>query len=104
MNRLQSELHRLYLADESGLLDEQGRVRAMVLELTGPADWDVLSAVWRGVQADLELPAPAIAVSGTDGLQLWFSLEAPVPAAQAQAFLAALCAHYLPGVAPGACA
>lgn len=100
MNRLQSELHRLYLADESGLLDEQGRVRAMVLELTGPADWDVLSAVWRGVQADLELPAPAIAVSGTDGLQLWFSLEAPVPAAQAQAFLAALCAHYLPGVAP----
>ena len=54
----------------------------MVLELTGPADWDVLSAVWRGVQADLELPAPAIAVSGTDGLQLWFSLEAPVPAAQ----------------------
>ncbi len=110
MNRLQSELHRLYLlpapegrgtdADEAGLIDAQGRVRAMVLELARPADWQVLSKVWQGVQLDLELPAPAIAVSGTDGYQLWFSLTEPVPAQQATAFLDLLRVRYLSEVKP----
>jgi len=108
MNRLQFELHRLYLtapagpageAIASGLLGAHGMVRAMVLELCGPADWESLSRVWRGVQADLGWPAPAIAVSGTDGLQLWFSLVAPVPMRQAAACLDALRARYLPEVA-----
>lgn len=111
MNRLQSELCRLYLPNPgadlvtdndpapSGLVDAQGRVRALVLELTRPADWALLSKVWRGVQSDLELPAPAIAVSGTDGFQLWFSLAQPVGVAQAQAFLALLCRYFLPDVA-----
>lgn len=70
------------------------------MELTRAADWDVLSQVWRGVQADLQLPAPAIAVSGTDGLQLWFSLREPVSASRAAAFLAQLRSRYLAGVAP----
>jgi hypothetical protein len=112
MNRLQSELRRLYLphpATEPGadadsasptLIDAEGRVRAAVLALARPASWELLSRVWRGVQADLELPAPAIAVSGTDGFQLWFSLVEPVPAAQAHAFVALLCARYLGDVAP----
>lgn len=110
MNRLQSELQRLYLPRStagpgsdgatSSLIDPRGMVRAMVLELARPADWELLSQLWRGVQADLELPAPAIAVSGTDGLQLWFSLAEPVPVAQAHAFLASACVRYLPGVAP----
>ena len=106
MNRLQSELHRLYLPaagtelGPSGLVDRQGRVRALVLELSRPADWDELSRVWRGVQDDLDLPAPAIAVSGLDGFQLWFSLLEPIHAAQAQAFLQALCTRYLAEVAP----
>lgn len=104
MNRLQSELHRLYLLPSPSpgerWIDAQGRVRAMVMELTGPADWEVLSKVWRGVQADLELPAPAIAVSGTDGLQLWFSLQEPVGASRAAEFLACLRWRYLDGVAP----
>ena len=110
MNRLQSELHRLYLphsaADAStdpaasSLVDPEGRVRAMVLELARPANWEVLSKVWRGVQIDLELPAPAIAVSGTDGLQLWFSLSEPVFVAQASAFLELLRLRFLPDVAP----
>jgi hypothetical protein len=106
MNRLQSELHRLYLPaaasarGQSELVDQQGRVRALVLELARPADWDELSRVWRGVQDDLDLPAPAIAVSGVDGFQLWFSLIEPISAAQAQAFLQALCTRYLPDVAP----
>ena len=110
MNRLQSELRRLYLpnpaadpgADASApdLIDAGGRVRALVLELARPASWELLSKVWRGVQADLEWPAPAIAVSGTDGFQLWFSLAEPLPLAQAHAFLVLLCARYLTDVAP----
>ncbi len=106
MNRLQSELHRLYLlpsSEEGGrLTDDAGQVRALVMELTGPADWEPLSGVWRGVQLDFELPAPAIAVSGTDGLQLWFSLQQPVSASRAADFLAGLKARYLAGLAPAA--
>lgn len=104
MNRLQSELRRLFLLPSpdsgEGLIDAAGQVRAMVLELAGPADWDVLSKVWRGVQTDCEMPAPAIAVSGTDGLQLWFSLQQPVSASGAAAFLVHLQSRYLAGIAP----
>jgi hypothetical protein len=73
----------------------------MVLELAGPPGWPDLARAWQGVQADLGLPAPAIAVSGRDGHQLWFSLAQPVPAAQALEFLAALRQRYLPDVEPG---
>lgn len=108
MNRLQSELQRLYLlpasgpaeAAESRLTGVHGEMRAMVLELARPADWEALGQVWRGVQADLQLPAPAIAVSGTDGLQLWFSLQEAVSPSRAAAFLAQLQSRYLPGIAP----
>jgi hypothetical protein len=109
MNRLQSECRRLYLphapkepcadSGESGLIDSDGRVRAMVLELAGPSDWEVVARVWRGVQVDLDLPAPAIAVSGIDGYQLWFSLLDPLPVAQAHAFLDALRVRYLGDIA-----
>jgi len=92
MSRIQAELARLYA---SPLVDAQGRVRALVLEVLQPAGWDALSRVWQGVQAELELPAPAIAVSGVDGLQLWFSLDAPVAPARAHAFLEALRKRYL---------
>jgi hypothetical protein len=110
MNRLQAELQRLYLPHDAqrqapgsgapGLVGPDGRVRAMVLELARPASWNGLAKVWRGVQADLELPAPAIAVSGIDGYQLWFSLSDSVPAAQANAFLEGLRTRYLGDVAP----
>jgi len=90
MSRLTSELHRLYHTDSPD------HPRALRLEVAAPADWTALGAVWRGVQADLGLPAPAIAVSGTDGLQLWFSLAQPVAPAQARQFLAGLRARYLP--------
>lgn len=106
MTRLQSELHRLYFPHPTGgpgagpLVDAEGRVRAMVLELARPADWEVLAKVWRGVQVDLALPAPAIAVSGGEGLQLWFSLSEAVAAPQAAAFLERLRLRYLPDVAP----
>lgn len=113
MSRLQAEWQRLYLApqavapaaadtaaDDTGLVDPEGRVRALVLEVAGPPDWPRLSAVWQGVQTDLACPAPAIAVTGRDGHQLWFSLERPVPLAAGQAFLQALCRRYLGDLAP----
>ncbi|MCF8210468.1 MAG: hypothetical protein K9K38_13870 [Rhodoferax sp.] len=71
----------------------------MVLGLSRPADWTALSTLWQGVQADLGLPAPAIAVSGIDGYQLWFSLAEPVPVALACAFLESLRVRYLSSVA-----
>lgn len=103
MNRLQAELHRLYLSHDP----QQGatgaganaRVRAMMLELARPAGWDDLAKVWRGVQGDLQLPAPSIAVSGIDGFQLWFSLAESIPAEQAIAFLESLRTRYLGGIA-----
>ena len=88
MNPLQTELRRLYLAPE-------GQVRALVLELARPADWSRLAQVWQGVQADLGWPAPAIAVNGVDGYQLWFSMAEPVPALEGAVFLDALRRHYL---------
>ena len=110
MTRLQSELRRLYLpqassgqdtaADAASLVDDGGRVRAMVLELARPADWAALSTVWAGVHTDQAFPAPAIAVSGKDGYQLWFSLAQPLPAAQATAFLDALRVRYLGDIRP----
>lgn len=119
MNRLQSEWRRLYAPtgtvrpdspdvvapqahpiDGIDLVDTQGRVRALVLQLARPADWSALSRVWQGVQLDLGWPAPAIAVSGTDGYQLWFSLTQAVPVAQARAVLTALQARYLGDIAP----
>lgn len=112
MNRLQSELDRLYLprteqgrgeaeAQPAALIDPSGRVRAMVMALAGPPDWEALSSVWRGVQIELELPAPAIAVSGVDALELWFSLAEPIAVAQAHAFLEGLRQRFLADIKPG---
>jgi len=107
MTRLQSEFRRLYLptaapsaaqtaeSQGSALIGADGRVRALVIELTDPADWEPLAPLWRGVQTELDLPAPAIAVSGSHGLQLWFSLVEAVDVATAQAFLEALRRRYL---------
>ena len=108
MTRLQTEYQRLYLppgtgadsADAPGLIGADGRVRALVLALSRPADWDALSPLWRGVQSDLELPAPAIAVNGVDAFELWFSLAEPVPVAEAAAFLQGLRLRYLADVKP----
>lgn len=97
MTRLQSEIRRLY-----GTPPGEGdtAVRALVLELVRPADWPRLAQVWQGVQADLGWPAPAIAVNGVDGYQLWFALAQPLPAAEAQHLLDHLCRRYLADIAP----
>jgi hypothetical protein len=100
MNPLETEYHRLYLVDDAtadapSLLTVDGRVRAMVMELARPADWSVVSTVWQRVQSDLDLPPPAIAVTGNDGYQLWFSLAEPVTAAEASFFLESLRQRFL---------
>jgi hypothetical protein len=104
MNTLELELRRLYLFGDGAavapyLMTPDGHVRAMVLELSKPADWSVVSTVWQRVQSELKLPAPAIAVSGNDGYQLWFSLAKPVPASQAIQFLESLRQRYLSAIA-----
>jgi hypothetical protein len=117
MNRLRSELQRLYgpqpwaaapaptptPAQRQGakLPEPETAVRAMVMALTQRPSWAVLAPVWRGVQSELGLPAPAIAVCGADGLQLWFSLAEPLAVVQAHGFLQALRAHFLPEVETG---
>jgi len=110
MNRLNSELERLYFpgtpdavepaGPTQNLIDPSGRVRAMVMELHAPPDWDALSRVWHGVQVELALPAPAIAVSGIDGLQLWFSVAEPIAVASAHAFLEGLRQRFLSDTRP----
>lgn len=77
------------------------RVRSMVMALTPPPHWQVLARVWRGLQSELGLPAPAIAVAGDAGLQLWFSWAEPVALTQALAFIDALRLRYLPDVHAG---
>ncbi|MDO9146832.1 MAG: hypothetical protein Q7U52_04065 [Hydrogenophaga sp.] len=106
MTRLQTEYQRLYLSPDADvaaptLNGSDGQVRAMVLALCGPADWARLAPVWRGVQADLGWPAPAIAVNGVDAFELWFSLVQPVPLAEATACLQGLRERYLAEVKPG---
>ena len=97
MSRLARELSRLYLLDATLAPSPPPSLgRVVVLALARPADWSALSQVWRGVQADLNLPAPAIAVSGTDAFQLWFSLAEPVPLHVAAGFAQALAERYLP--------
>lgn len=109
MNPLQAELRRLYLLDDlpaaaqgpgsvPGWMDAHGQVRAMVLEAAQQAGWNSVAALWQGVQDELDLPAPAISVSG-GGYQVWFSLREPVAAAQAMDFLDALRRRYLGDVA-----
>lgn len=91
MSRLESELQRLYLLADVGedgaappaLIDAQGQVRAIVVELAHSVPWEQIAAFWHRVQDDAGLPPPALAVSGRDGFQLWFSVAVPVPLAQA---------------------
>jgi len=103
MTPLQFELDRLYGLDASAApgaapAAAQG-VRALVLELRPPAGWAQLSSVWTGVQADLGFAPPAIAVSGVDALQLWFSLASPTLPRDGERLLQGLRARYLPHVA-----
>lgn len=96
-DRLQAELRRLFLRGAAPHADADPampQAAALQVGLASPNAWPPLSRAWQGVQSDLGLPAPGIAVSG-EGYQLWFALAQPAAARDADAFLAGLCRRYL---------
>ena len=122
MQKLISELTRLYLPPgglpagalarhvqgQAGtplsLAGDDGRTRALVIPFPKIPDaeetqhWIRLCEVANALQIALGFPAPAVSISGLNGFALWLSLEAPVPAAQAQAFMELLRAAYFPDI------
>jgi hypothetical protein len=72
-----------------------GATRAMVVRFEQAADWERVAALYQAAQEDLELPAPAVSVSGRTGFQLWFSLADPVAGNASRKFLNALRGRYL---------
>lgn len=77
------------------LVDPAGMTRALVVGFESARDWEAVARLYRGLQEELDLPAPAVAVSGKGGYQVWLSLAEPVPAEQARSFLDGLRRHYL---------
>jgi hypothetical protein len=81
------------------LVSEAGLVRALVMEFGGKgggeAHWAALCTIANAVQHELDLPAPAVSISGT-AFQLWLSLATPVPLVQAQQFVQLLRSTFLP--------
>jgi len=77
------------------LVSPAGMARAMVVSFARATDWEQVANLYQAVQDELDLPAPAISVSGRKGYGLWFSLAEALPLAQIQAFLAALRLKYL---------
>lgn len=111
MSKLNQELQRLYgLFDQKNLVGDgdvglnllgaDGRVRALVLGVERAADWARVGSLYQSLQEDLELPPPAISVSGQSGYQLWFSLMDAIPLAQAEVFFEALRLKYLADLPP----
>lgn len=77
------------------LVSPAGMARAMVVSFARATDWAQVANLYQAVQDELDLPAPAVSVSGRKGYSLWFSLAEALPLAQIQAFLAALRLKYL---------
>lgn len=77
--------------------------RTLVLSLERGRDWPLIAGLCERLQAELDLPAPALAISDLAGYQLWLSLAVPVPLAQAQKFLQALVRQYLADAAQVQC-
>lgn len=93
VSRLATEFQRLYAAGP------EGSVRALVIDVGRPSDWELVGAMWRGVQLDLALPAPGIVIAGENSYQLWFSLAQGVRPEAAQRFLDGLRTRWLAGLA-----
>ncbi|KQZ40255.1 MULTISPECIES: hypothetical protein [Massilia] len=106
MDKLLSELNRLYLLPDSpaaqrgpgpaaDLVSGAGLVRAIAIPFrkapgADAQHWEHLCTVANGLQADFGFPAPAVSVTSTGGFMLWLSLAAPVPVADARRFVAGL--------------
>ena len=76
------------------LVRDDGMARVMVIDFERATDWPTVAELFQSVQTDLDLPAPAISVSGK-GFSVWLSLVEPLTVAQLQAFLDALRGRYL---------
>ena len=72
-----------------------GMVRVMVVDFKKSTDSEQVAKLYQALQNDLDLPTPAVSVSGNTGYRLWVSLAEPVSVAQAQMFLGALRLKYL---------
>lgn len=77
------------------LVAADGMARALVVDFDRGADWPKVAALYQAITTELNLPAPAVAVSGRKGYGVWFSLAEPIPAAQARSFLRLLRSVYL---------
>jgi len=84
--------------------DTDDSVRVLVVDFRRAADWPQVLQLHRCLQEELGLPAPAIAVTGGAGFQLWLSLAEAQPRAQAERFLAGLSRRYLAELAVGSLA
>lgn len=122
MNKLIEQLRRLYFLPESplpgqceasiarslagekpatfDLVSPEGRVRTLVVAVDQAADWELLAALYQGLEEDLALPAPAVSVSAQAGYRLWLSLAGDVALAEARLFLEALQRKYLADLSP----
>ena len=85
-------------ADLLDLVDADGRVRTLVVGVAAATGWGPVAALCAGVDAELALPPPAVAVAGAAGFQVWFSLAEPVALACAADFLVGLRARFLADV------
>lgn len=77
------------------LIGPNSTVRTMAAIFEKAGDWEDVARLYQAIQDELELPAPAISVSGHGGYTLWFSLTKAIPAPIATAFLEALRRKYL---------
>ena len=116
MNKLITQLQRLYfLPDQPGLcqnpeddgskepfqpVSTDGTVRTLSIGFARPGDWEALARLYQALQEELDLPPPAISVSGDQGFRLWLSLAQPVPVGLARHFLAELRRRYLADLPP----
>lgn len=91
MDKLSAELQRLHFLPEQQPDSQQ---QALGIAFRRAVDWESAALLWRAVQDELDLPAPAVSVDG-QGYLLWFSLAEPVDAQQARRFLDGLQARYL---------
>lgn len=85
MDKLSGELQRLHFLPGQ---------QALGIAFRRAADWEPAAQLWRAVQEELDLPAPAVSVDG-QGYRLWFSLAEPVDEQQARRFLDGLHNRYL---------
>ena len=80
---------------------QAGVGRTIVLDFSaggaakGEQQWRALCAVANGLRESLQLPSPAVSISG-NGFQLWLSLAEPAPAAALAEFARLLHRAYLP--------